>query len=277
MEKIKAVFNGSFDALENIKISPFSRAYTFSDSVYEVVPFFNSKAIAYEDHIERLKNSSKSLSIDIDIKNAADEINKHVGSNKAFAIPASISETEQLEYLVKKTIEKLGQIDVLVCNAATNPFMGSMLDMPIEKFDKVMSNNIKSNQILCNLVLPGMVERSDGSIIIISSIGGLKGSNILGAYNISKAADIMMVKNIAAEFGKNNIRANSIAPGLIKTDFAKALWENPDILKAVLGNTPMQRIGEPDEIAGAAVMLSSKAGEYINGQTIVIDGGTTIV
>ena len=207
----------------------------------------------------------------------ANEINKHVGSNKAFAIPASISETEQLEYLVKKTIEKLGQIDVLVCNAATNPFMGSMLDMPIEKFDKVMSNNIKSNQILCNLVLPGMVERSDGSIIIISSIGGLKGSNILGAYNISKAADIMMVKNIAAEFGKNNIRANSIAPGLIKTDFAKALWENPDILKAVLGNTPMQRIGEPDEVAGVAVMLASKAGEYINGQTIVIDGGTTIV
>ena len=207
----------------------------------------------------------------------ADEINKHVGSNKAFAIPASISETEQLEYLVKKTIEKLGQIDVLVCNAATKPFMGSMLDMPIEKFDKVMSNNIKSNQILCNLVLPGMVQRSDGSIIIISSIGGLKGSNILGAYNISKAADIMMVKNIAAEFGKNNIRANSIAPGLIKTDFAKALWENPDILKAVLGNTPMQRIGEPDEIAGVAVILASKAGEYINGQTIVIDGGTTIV
>jgi NAD(P)-dependent dehydrogenase (short-subunit alcohol dehydrogenase family) len=155
--------------------------------------------------------------------------------------------------------------------------MGSMLDMPSEKFDKVMENNIKSNQLLCNLVIPEMVKRNDGSIIIISSIGGLKGSNLLGAYNISKAADIMMVKNIAAEFGKNNIRANSIAPGLIKTDFAKALWENPEILKAVLGNTPMQRIGEPDEIAGAAVMLSSKAGEYINGQTIVIDGGTTIV
>jgi NAD(P)-dependent dehydrogenase (short-subunit alcohol dehydrogenase family) len=139
-----------------------------------------------------------------------------------------------------------------------------------------MNNNIKSNQFLCNLVLPEMVERNDGSIIIISSIGGLKGSNILGAYNISKAADIMMVKNIAAEFGKNNIRANSIAPGLIKTDFAKALWENPDILKSVLTNTPMKRIGEPDEIAGVAVMLASKAGDYINGQTIVIDGGTTI-
>ena len=154
--------------------------------------------------------------------------------------------------------------------------MGSMIDMPMEKFDKVMNNNIKSNQLLCNLVLPDMVARKDGSIIIISSIGGLKGSPMLGAYNLSKAADIMMVKNIAAEFGRHNIRANSIAPGLIKTDFAKALWENPDILKSVLTNTPMQRIGEPDEVAGVAVMLASKAGEYINGETIVVDGGTTV-
>ncbi|MDC1491598.1 glucose 1-dehydrogenase [Gammaproteobacteria bacterium] len=207
----------------------------------------------------------------------ANEINSLVGEDLAYPIAASISNTDQLELLVSKTREKYGKIDVLICNAATNPFMGSMLDMPSEKFDKVMENNIKSNQFLCNLVIPEMVDRNDGSIIIISSIGGLKGSSILGAYNISKAADIMMVKNIAAEFGKNNIRANSIAPGLIKTDFAKALWENPDILKSVLVNTPMQRIGEPDEIAGVAVMLSSKAGEYINGQTIVVDGGTTIV
>ena len=202
----------------------------------------------------------------------ANEINSLVGEDLAYPIAASISNTDQLELLVSKTREKYGKIDVLICNAATNPFMGSMLDMPSEKFDKVMENNIKSNQFL-----PEMVDRNDGSIIIISSIGGLKGSSILGAYNISKAADIMMVKNNAAEFGKNNIRANSIAPGLIKTDFAKALWENPDILKSVLVNTPMQRIGEPDEIAGVAVMLSSKAGEYINGQTIVVDGGTTIV
>ena len=207
----------------------------------------------------------------------ANEINSLVGEDLAYPIAVSISNTDQLKLLVSKTREKYGKIDVLICNAATNPFMGSMLDMPSEKFDKVMENNIKSNQFLCNLVIPEMVDRNDGSIIIISSIGGLKGSSILGAYNISKAADIMMVKNIAAEFGKNNIRANSIAPGLIKTDFAKALWENPDILKSVLVNTPMQRIGEPDEIAGVAVMLSSKAGEYINGQTIVVDGGTTIV
>ena len=206
----------------------------------------------------------------------AEEINNSVGRKAAFPIAASISDEAQLKDLVYLTKERLGKIDTLVCNAATNPFMGSMLDMPNDKFDKVMNNNIKSNQVLCNLVLPEMIERKDGSIIIISSIAAIKGSPILGAYNISKAADVMIVKNIAAEFGHKNIRANSIAPGLIKTDFAKALWENPDILKTVLSTTPMKRIGEPDEIAGVAVMLASDAGNYINGQTIVVDGGTTI-
>ena len=207
---------------------------------------------------------------------AADEINSEVGSEVAFPIAANISDENQLKDLVSLTREKLGKIDTLVCNAATNPFMGSMLDMPNEKFDKVMNNNIKSNQILCNLVLPEMIERNDGAIIIISSIAAIKGSPILGAYNISKAADVMIVKNIATEFGHKNIRANSIAPGLIRTDFAKALWENPDILESVLSTTPMRRIGEPDEISGVAVMLASDAGNYINGQTIVVDGGTTI-
>ena len=209
-------------------------------------------------------------------KKTADEINNEVGNEVAFPIAANISDASQLDLLVESTRKKLGKIDVLICNAATNPFMGSMLDMPSEKFDKVMNNNIKSNQVLCNLVLPEMIDRNDGAIIIISSIAAIKGSPILGAYNISKAADVMIVKNIAAEFGNKNIRANSIAPGLIKTDFAKALWENPDILKAVLSTTPMQRIGEPNEIAGVAVMLASDAGNYINGQTIVVDGGTTI-
>ena len=217
--------------------------------------------------------SSRKLNI---CEQTADEINNEVAKELAHPIAASISDESQLDELVKKTREKLGKIDVLICNAATNPFMGSMLDMPNDKFDKVMNNNIRSNQILCNLVLPEMIDKEDGSIIIISSIAAIKGSAILGAYNISKAADVMIVKNIAAEFGHKNIRANSIAPGLIKTDFAKALWENPDILKTVLGTTPMQRIGEPDEIAGVAVMLASEAGNYINGQTIVVDGGTTI-
>jgi len=233
------------------------------------------KAIAFECAKHGAKVIISSRKSDICIQ-TADEINTNIGKEVAYPIPANISDDSQLENLVSETIKKIGKIDVLVCNAATNPFMGSMLDMPIEKFDKVMHNNIRSNQVLCNLVLPEMVNREDGSIIIISSIAAIKGSPILGAYNISKAADVMIVKNIAAEFGNKNIRANSIAPGLIKTDFAKALWENPDILKSVLKSTPMQRIGEPNEIAGVAVMLASDAGNYINGQTIVVDGGTTI-
>ena len=233
------------------------------------------KAIAYQcaEHGAKVIISSRKLDI---CEQTADEINTKLGSEVAYAIPANISDDDQLENLVNETRKKIGKINVLICNAATNPFMGSMLDMPIEKFDKVMHNNIRSNQILCNLVLPEMISNEDGSIIIISSIAAIKGSPILGAYNISKAADVMIVKNIAAEFGHKNIRANSIAPGLIKTDFAKALWENPDILKTVLSSTPMQRIGVPDEIAGVAVMLASEAGNYINGQTIVVDGGTTI-
>ena len=233
------------------------------------------KAIAYQcaEHGAKVIISSRKLDI---CEQTAVEINIKLGSEVAYAISANISDDDQLENLVNETRKKIGKIDVLICNAATNPFMGSMLDMPIEKFDKVMHNNIRSNQILCNLVLPEMISKEDGSIIIISSIAAIKGSPILGAYNISKAADVMIVKNIAAEFGHKNIRANSIAPGLIKTDFAKALWENPDILKTVLSSTPMQRIGVPDEIAGVAVMLASDAGNYINGQTIVVDGGTTI-
>ena len=233
------------------------------------------KAIAYQcaEHGAKVIISSRKLDI---CEQTADEINIKLGSEVAYAISANISDDDQLENLVNETRKKIGKIDVLICNAATNPFMGSMLDMTIEKFDKVMHNNIRSNQILCNLVLPEMISKEDGSIIIISSIAAIKGSPILGAYNISKAADVMIVKNIAAEFGHKNIRANSIAPGLIKTDFARALWENPDILKTVLSSTPMQRIGVPDEIAGVAVMLASEAGNYINGQTIVVDGGTTI-
>ena len=233
------------------------------------------KAIAYQcaEHGAKVIISSRKLNT---CEQTADEINNKLDNEVAYAIAANISDDDQLENLVNETRKRIGKIDVLICNAATNPFMGSMLDMPIEKFDKVMHNNIRSNQVLCNLVLPEMISKEDGSIIIISSIAAIKGSPILGAYNISKAADVMIVKNIAAEFGHKNIRANSIAPGLIKTDFAKALWENPDILKTVLSSTPMQRIGVPDEIAGVAVMLASHAGNYINGQTIVVDGGTTI-
>lgn len=234
------------------------------------------KAIAFEAAKEGAKVIISSRNINICNK-TANEINEHVGTEVAFPIAANIGDESQLKDLVSETNKTLGKIDVLVCNAATNPFMGSMEDIPSEVFDKIMHNNVKSNHILTNLVLPQMKERNDGVIIIVSSVGGLKGSSILGAYNMSKAADIMMVKNLASEYGQFNIRSNAIAPGLIKTDFAKALWENPEILKRVTSTVPMRRIGKPNEIAGIALMLASESGSYINGQTLVVDGGMTIV
>ena len=119
-------------------------------------------------------------------------------------------------------------------------------------------------------------ERKDGSIIIVSSVGGLTSSTVIGAYNISKAADFQLARNLAAEFGPSGVRVNCIAPGLIKTDFAKALWENPEVLKAVTRSTPLRRIGLPDEIAGAAVYLASPASTFMTGQAMVVDGGSTI-
>jgi len=206
----------------------------------------------------------------------AKAINDAQGAEVALPAPCNINYKEQLQALVGATRNKWGCIDVLVCNAAINPYFGPQLDMPDEAFDKIMAANVRSNHWLCQLVVPEMVERRDGSVIIVSSIGGLKGSSVIGAYCISKAADFQLARNLAAEYGPMNVRVNCIAPGLIKTDFARALWDNPEILKASTSDTPLRRIGEPDEIAGAAVFLASRAGTFITGQTIVIDGGATI-
>jgi NAD(P)-dependent dehydrogenase (short-subunit alcohol dehydrogenase family) len=194
----------------------------------------------------------------------------------AHPVACNINLREQLESLVAQTRAKWGKIDVLVCNAAVNPVFGSMSQIPDEAFDKIMGANVRSNHQLCNMVIPEMVARRDGSIIIVSSIGGLRGSPVLGAYCISKAADFQLARNIAVEFGAHNVRANCIAPGLIKTDFAKALWDNPEILSRSTSTSPLKRIGEPDEIAGAAVFLASKAAAFMTGQAIVVDGGVTI-
>lgn len=208
----------------------------------------------------------------------AGEVNAKWGKGKEVAhpIPCNINMREQLEMLVAQTRAKWGKIDVLVCNAAINPVFGSMSQMTDEAFDKIMGANVRSNHQLCNLVIPEMVERKDGSIVIVSSIGGLRGSPVLGAYCISKAADFQLARNIAVEFGVHNVRANCIAPGLIKTDFAKALWDNPAILERSTSTSPLKRIGDPDEIAGAAVFLASKAAAFMTGQTLVVDGGVTI-
>lgn len=208
---------------------------------------------------------------------AVAEINDAVGRKAAIAIPANIAVKEALQRLVDDSQRELGKIDVLVCNAASNPYFGPMGAMNDEQFTKILQNNIVSNHWLIQMVAPAMRERKDGSIIIISSIGGIRGTEVLGAYAISKAADMQLARNLAAEFGPDNVRVNTIAPGLIKTDFARALWENPEILKRATERAPLRRIGEPDEIAGMAVFLASNAGAFTTGQTFVIDGGQTAV
>lgn len=194
----------------------------------------------------------------------------------AMAIAANISDKSQIEALVAQTRAAWGGIDIMVCNAATNPYYGPMTGLSDEVFDKIMRNNVLSNAWLCNLAYPDMKAKQDGAIVIVSSIGGLHGSSIIGAYNISKAADMQLARNLAVEWGPDNIRVNCIAPGLIRTDFAKALHENPVLRAKVESETPLRRIGEPDDIGGIAVMLASAAGRYITGQTIVADGGMMI-
>lgn len=195
---------------------------------------------------------------------------------EAFAHACNIGRKEDLQSLVNATMQKWGGIDVLVCNAAVNPYYGPSLDMPDDAYDKVMNSNVRSNFWLCNMVLPQMAERGGGSIIIVSSVAGIMGSPTLGVYGISKAADMALVRNLCVEWGPKNIRANCIAPGLIRTDFARTLWENPDTYAHTVKAYPLRRIGEPDEIAGAAVFLAGPSGSFMTGQTIVIDGGGTV-
>jgi dehydrogenase/reductase SDR family protein 4 len=195
---------------------------------------------------------------------------------EAISIACNVSVKADLQSLVDETKKTWGKIDILVCNAATNPVYGPSINVSEEAFDKIMSTNVKSIFLLCNMVLPEMAERKDGSIVIISSIAAVRGSAVLGAYAISKAAEAQLARNLAVEWGSQNIRINAIAPGLIKTDFARALWENPKLLKQQELFTPLRRMGEPDDIAGVAVFLAAPAGRYITGQYIAADGGATI-
>ncbi|MEH6402365.1 MAG: SDR family oxidoreductase [Sneathiella sp.] len=236
------------------------------------------KSIAQQMALAGAKVTISSRKADV-CEEVAKEINDSLPAGStggAIVIPCNINEKDSLQNLVNEARAQMGQIDVLVCNAALNPYFGPSIDCPDDAFDKIMSANIKSNHWLCNMVLPEMKARKDGAIIIVSSIGGLRGSPVLGAYSISKAADMQLARNLAVEHGPDNIRVNAIAPGLIQTDFARALWENPDILKRATSTAPLKRIGQPDEIAGAAVFLASKAGTFMTGQTLTIDGGQTI-
>ena len=204
----------------------------------------------------------------------AESIRKAGGD--ATVIPCNIGRRQECEALVSGAVAKYGKVDALVCNAAVNPYFGPLAGISDDAFDKIMASNIKSNLWLANLTAPGMAERGGGTITIVSSIGGLKGSERLGAYGISKAADFGLARSLAVEWGPKNIRVNSIAPGLVKTDFARALWEDPANLKKRTDTTPLRRIGDPEDIGGIAAFLASPAAAFITGQIIVADGGVTI-
>jgi len=195
---------------------------------------------------------------------------------EAIAIPCHVGKKEDLQNLVDKTNEAWGSIDVLVCNAATNPVYGTTAEMTDEAWDKIMDTNVKGTFWLTNMVLPQMAGKGEGAVVLLSSIAGIRGNTTIGTYGVSKAAEAALARNLAVEWGPKGIRVNSIAPGLIKTDFAKALWEDPVRVKRAEDKTPLRRIGDPVDIAGLAVFLSTKASAYVTGQVIVADGGETI-
>lgn len=195
---------------------------------------------------------------------------------QALVVPCHVGEKAQIERLVEATMAEWGRIDGVVCNAATNPAMGPLSTLTDDVFTKIMQVNVQSTLWLSNLCAPIMAKQGGGSIVLLSSITAILGNAFIGAYGMSKAAEGQLARNLAVELGPKNIRVNSISPGLVKTDFAKAIWDNPELMKHQLGNIPLGRIGEPDDIAGVVHFLLSSAANYITGQMIVADGGETI-
>jgi NAD(P)-dependent dehydrogenase (short-subunit alcohol dehydrogenase family) len=207
----------------------------------------------------------------------ADKINASCGEGTAVAIACNIGYKEQLQSLVDQTHELLGPIDILVSNAGINPVYGPMSEIPDDAFDKIMASNVRSNHWLCQMVAPDMIASGSGSMMITASTGAFSGSEVLGTYNISKLADIALVRNLALEIGPKGVRVNAICPGLIKTDFAKALWDNPEGEKRANDQTPLRRLGESDDLKGVAVFLASDAASgYITGQALTVCGGTNM-
>ena len=230
-----------------------------------------SMAMALAEHGSKVVVSSRKLD---QCEETAGEINAACGEERAIAIACNIGYKEQLQSLVDETRERLGPIDTLIANAGVNPFYGSMSDIPGEAFDKTMNSNLRSNHWLCQMVAPDMLEKGKGSIMITASVGAFGPSDTLGTYNISKMADIALVRNLASEWGPKGVRVNALCPGLIKTDFAKALWDNPEAAQRVTDSTPLRRFGESDDFKGIAVFVASDASAYVTGQALTICGGT---
>lgn len=207
---------------------------------------------------------------------AADEINARIGAERVFGHACNAGDKDQLRALVDAAHERLGAVDILVANAGVNPFFGPLSRIPDDAYDKIMSTNVKANHWLAQMVAPDMIERGGGSMVFTSSTGAFSSSLVIGTYNMSKLAVLGLVRNLAAELGPKGIRVNAICPGLIKTDFARALWDNPEAERMASEQIPLRRLGEADDLKGIAVFLASRASSYITGQAIPVCGGSSM-
>lgn len=230
-------------------------------------------ATGLAEHGARVMLSSRKLD---QCQAAADEINARCGAQRAFAVACNAGYKEQLQALVEATHAKLGRIDILVGNAGVNPFYGPMSKIPDEAYDKIMSTNVKANHWLVQMVAPDMVAKGSGSIMLTSSTGAFSPSLVLGTYNISKLALIALVRNLAAELGPNGVRVNAICPGIIKTDFAQALWDNREAEQRANQQIPLRRFGEADDLKGLAVFLAADSSSYVTGQALTVCGGASM-
>ena len=201
------------------------------------------------------------------------EIGKEEG--QCLGLASDMSDEISLAALVRTAQAEVGKIDILVCNAAGDPPIGPLNSIEIEAFDEAMISNVRNNLFLANLVAPDMIAQRNGSIIIMSSIVAGRGRAGMGIYSTTKAAVNQLVRTMAVEWGPHQVRTNGIAPTVVRTDFSRALWEAPDALERATARVPMGRVGEPDDVAGLALLLASSAGSFINGQIIGVDGGAS--
>lgn len=195
---------------------------------------------------------------------------------EAIAVASNIGRKEELQALVDAAVAQWGRVDIVMANAAIHPWVGSVLDLKEETFNKFMQVNVQSSIWLAQMTVPGMLERGYGRFIVVASIVGLVGDSITGTYGLTKAADMQFVRNMANEFASKGVTANCIAPGTFKTEMARSQWEDEETTKWYFNRNPSKRFGEVEEIAGLAVLLASPSGGYINGQTIAVDGGHTV-
>jgi NAD(P)-dependent dehydrogenase (short-subunit alcohol dehydrogenase family) len=207
---------------------------------------------------------------------AAQQINEAIGKQVAMPFACNIGRKGELQSLVDAANDRWGRVDIVMANAAIHPWVGSVLDLADETFNKFMQVNVQSNIWLAQMTVPAMIERGYGRFISVASVVGLFGDAVTGTYGLTKAADMQFVRNLTMEFAAKGVTANCIAPGTFKTEMARSQWEDKAMADWYFGRNPSQRFGEVEEIAGLAVLLASPSGGYINGQTIAVDGGHTV-